>query len=90
MTTRGKWATIVIVVGFVALLLWSTLSSQKAECTVTMAFQGQQATATASAASEADAIEQAKSTACGPISSGMNDRVACSNQPPVTKHCRTL
>ena len=90
MTSRGKLATILVVGGFVALLLWSTLSSQKAECTVTMTFQGHQATATASAATNADAIQQAKSTACGPIASGMTDRIVCDNQLPVTQRCRTL
>ena len=90
MISRGKLTTLAVILGFVALLLWSTLSSQKAECTVTMEFQGQQSSATASAANEADALNQARSTACGPISSGMNDRIACDNRPPVTQRCRTL
>lgn len=90
MTSRSRIITIAVTLGFVLFLAWSTLSSQKAECTVTMEFNGQQATATASAASDTDALNQARSTACGPISSGMNDRIACDNRPPVTYRCRTL
>ena len=90
MTARGKLATIIAVTGFVALLLWSTLSSQKVECTVTMEFQGRRATGSASAANTADASMQAKTTACGPLTSGMNDRIACDNRPPVTQRCRAL
>jgi hypothetical protein len=90
MTTRSRIVTIAVVLGFVLFLAWSTLSSQKAECTVTMEFDGRRATATASAASESDALNGARSTACGPISSGMNDRIACDSRPPVTHRCRTL
>lgn len=90
MTTRSRVVTIAIVIGFVLFLAWSTLSSQKIECTATMEFDGRQATASASAATETDALTQARSTACGPISSGMNDRIACDGRPPVTHQCRTL
>jgi hypothetical protein len=90
MNSRTRIVTIAVVLGFVLFLAWSTLSSQKAECTVTMEFEGRQATATASAASQPEALNQARSTACGPISSGMDDRIACDNRPPVTQRCRNL
>jgi len=90
MTSRNRIVTIVLVVGFVLFLAWSTFSSQKAECTVTMEFGGGRNTATASAATEPEALAAARSTACGPLASGMNDRIACDNRPPVTQRCRTL
>ena len=90
MSSRSRIVTIALVLGFVLFLAWSTLSSQKAECTVTMDFQGRRATATASAASQPEALDQARATACGPISSGMDDRIACDNRPPVTQRCRNL
>ena len=90
MTARSRIITIAVALGFVLFLAWSTLSSQKAECTVTMEFNGRQATSTASAASEAEALSQARGTACGPLAGGMNDRIACDNRPPVTYRCRTL
>jgi hypothetical protein len=90
MTNRGRLVMLVVVLAFAALLLWSTLSSQHAECTVTVAYRGSQGTGTASAASEADAIREAQTAACGPLTQGMNDRIACSRIPPISQRCRTL
>lgn len=90
MTARAKTLTLLVIAGFVAFLLWSTLSSQRAECTVAVEFQGRSGSATASGASEADALREAQTAACGPLTSSMNDRVACSGQAPVSRHCRTL
>jgi hypothetical protein len=90
MTRRGKLVTLFVVLAFAAFLLWSTLTSQHAECTVAVAFGGAQASGTASAASEAEALEEAQTAACGPLARGMNDRIACSRTPPITRRCRTL
>ena len=90
MTHRGKLVAVLLVLAFGAFLLWSTLASQHAECTVTVAFGGNQGSGTASAASEADALREAQTAACGPLAQGMNDRIACSRIPPVRQRCRTL
>jgi hypothetical protein len=90
MTSRSRTVTIAVVLGFVAFLLWSTLSSQRVECTVTVEFRGNTRSATASAASESEALDQAQNVACGPITNGMDESIACSNRPPVSKQCRTL
>ncbi|HEU5040537.1 MAG TPA: hypothetical protein VFT84_06940 [Gemmatimonadales bacterium] len=90
MPSRSRAVTIAVVLAFVAFLLWSTLSSQRVECQVTVEFRGTTRTATASGASESDAIEQAQTAACGPMTSGMDESIACSRRPPVAKQCRTL
>jgi hypothetical protein len=90
MTQRGKLVTLLLVLAFGAFLLWSTLASQHAECTVTVAFGGSRGSGTASAASEADALREAQTAACGPLAQGMNDRIACSRIPPLTRRCRSL
>ena len=90
MTKRGRMVTLLVVVLFGAFLLWSTLSSQHVECTVVVAFAKDQGSGTASAASRDDAIREAQTVACGPLSQGMNDRIACSRVPPVSTRCRTL
>ncbi len=87
---RSTLITIGIAAAFFALLLYSTLSSQNIECTVTIEFQGQSNTATASAENEGEAARHAQSTACGPISSGMDESIACGNVVPVVKTCRAL
>jgi hypothetical protein len=90
MTNRRRLVTLLIVLAFGAFLLWSTLASQHVECTVTVAFSGISGTGSASAASEADAAREAQTAACGPLTRGMNERLACSRIPPVTRRCRTL
>jgi hypothetical protein len=87
---RSTIVTLLAAVAFGALLLYSTLSSQRVECTVTIDFNGRSNTATASGANEAEATRQAQTTACGPVASGMNESIACGNIVPVKKVCRTL
>jgi hypothetical protein len=87
---RSTIVTLLAAVAFGALLLYSTLSSQRVECTVTIDFNGRSNTATASGANEAEATRQAQTTACGPVASGMTESIACGNIVPVKKVCRTL
>ncbi|HMU62005.1 MAG TPA: hypothetical protein PKA66_09490 [Gemmatimonadales bacterium] len=87
---RSTIITIAIALGFGAMLLYSTLNSQNVECTVTVEYNGRRNTATASGASESDALQQAQTTACGPIIAGMNESIACGKAIPVAKSCRPL
>jgi len=79
-----------VLLTFAGFLLWTTLSSQRVECTVTVAFNDARNSATASAASEADATREAQTAACGPIANGMNESIACGRIPPVSRQCRNL
>jgi hypothetical protein len=90
MTNRGKLFTLIALLAFAALLLWSTLTSQHVECAVTVSFAGGEGSATASAATETDALREAQTAACGPLARGMNESIACSRVPPVRRECRTL
>jgi hypothetical protein len=90
MSPRARSATILAIIGFVAYLLWSTLATQRAECTVAVEYMGRSGSATASGGSELDAEREAQTAACGPITASMNDRIACSRLRPVTRTCRTL
>ena len=90
MSPRARNLTLLLLMGFVAFLLWSTLSSQRVECAVAVEFQGRSGSATASGASEEDAAREAQTAACGPITGSMNDRIACSRLQPVSRTCRTL
>jgi hypothetical protein len=86
----GTLVTILLVLAFGAFLLWSTLSSQKVECSVTVEFRGARGSSTASARSETDAMREAQTAACGPLAQGMNDQIACNRTPPVASRCRQL
>jgi hypothetical protein len=90
LTQRGKVLTLLVVLAFAGFLLWSTLASQHVECTVSVAFGNARGTGSASAVSETDALREAQMAACGPLTQGMNDRIACSRVPPVTSKCRNL
>ncbi len=87
---RSTLLTLLVVVAFAAFLLYSTLTSQQAECSVTVEFNGRSNQATASGANAREAERQARTTACGPIARGMNETIACTNRPPARRECRTL
>jgi hypothetical protein len=90
MTKRGRMVTLLLTLLFGGFLLWSTLASQHVQCTVAVAFGKDQGSGIASAASRDDAIREAQTVACGPLTQGMNDRIACSRVPPITTRCRSL
>jgi hypothetical protein len=90
MTSRARTVTVLLLLGFVAFLLWSTLSAQRAECSVAVQFQGRSGTGSASAGSEEDAVREAQTAACGPITGSMNERIACAKERPVSRRCRSL
>lgn len=87
---RGRLLTLVGLLAFAAFLLWSTLTSQRVECTVTVAYGGAEGTGTASAASRGDALREAQTAACGPLTASMNDRIACGTAAPVSLRCRDI
>ena len=89
MTLRSRRVTILAVLAFVS-LLYPTLSSQRYECPVTVELKGDCRTATASAASDGAAAEQARTAACGPQASGMDESIGCARQPPANRSCHTL
>ena len=90
MTSRARLVTVLVIVGFIAFMLYATLEVQRVECTVTVDFKGEQRTATASGATEESASEQAQTAACGPLVQGMDESIACSRRPPTARRCRTL
>jgi hypothetical protein len=78
---------VLVVLGFVAFLAWTTLSAQKVECEVCVAFGDGQNCAKATAAGEAEAVRSAQTTACGPLARGMDATIACGNVKPVKRVC---
>lgn len=86
---RGTVIGLVIAALFAGFLLWSTLSAQRVECEVCVEFNGARNCAIATGESEAEALRTAQSTACGPVTQGMNESIACQNRPPVAPRCST-
>ena len=86
---RTTLLTVVALVGLVAVLAWSTMRSQTAECRVCVEYGNGRNCAVASAATEDEAARSAQTTACGTLASGMNESIACSNRTPVERRCTT-
>lgn len=86
---RNRLLTIAAITAFVGFLLWSTFWAQATECRVCVTYNGITNCAIASGVDEAEAVRTAQNTACGPITSGMNDAIACDNTVPETRVCRT-
>jgi hypothetical protein len=86
---RSTLLTIAAALAFAALLLYSTLSVQKAECEVCVSFNGRDNCATARGADELEAERSAQTTACGPIAAGMAETINCGNVRPTVRRCRT-
>jgi len=87
--TKRQLLAVVAVLAFVGLLLYNTLSAQRAECAVCVEFNGQRNCATASHETQSAAIQSAQTTACGTIAKGMNESIACGNVKPASVQCRT-
>jgi hypothetical protein len=51
-------------------------------------FGGRRNCATAAAPTEDEAVHSARTTACGTISGGVRDSIACGNTPPSEKTCK--
>lgn len=86
---RGPVVAAFLIVGLAALLLWSTLAAQRAQCHACVDFAGQHNCASASASTEAEATKSAVSTACGVLARGMDQSIACDNTKPVSLECKT-
>ena len=85
--TRNRIITLLAIIAFVLLLAWSTVKTQQTTCRACVEFNGRQNCAVASGPGPSEAVETAHTTACGPLTNGMNDAIACSNKPPVSQSC---
>ncbi len=84
---RNLILTVLLLAGM-GLFFWrKTMSAQLATCEVCVVFNGQRQCSRASGQDAKEATRTAHSTACGPIASGMNEKIACDSRPPATLRC---
>lgn len=86
---RSTLITVLLAVGFAALLLYSTLEAQQVECTACVTFNGRENCATASAKDETEALRSVVNTACGTLTQGMDESIRCAGLPPQRPQCRS-
>lgn len=77
----------VFLVAIVALVVWLSTSIGAVECRVCIDFEGRRNCATAAAPTRDEAMHSARNTACGTISGGVRDSIACGNTPPSELTC---
>jgi hypothetical protein len=83
-----RFLSAVFLAAIVALVVWLSASMGGVECRVCIEFEGRRNCATAAAPTEDEAVHSARNTACGTISGGVRDSIACGNTPPVERSCR--
>ncbi len=76
-----------LAVGFLATVVYVALGQSRVTCEVCMSYQGRQACETTSAASIAEALTQATSSACSRVSGGVTGTIQCNNSRPLSSHC---
>jgi hypothetical protein len=84
-------STRVLTIGFLvavgALVVWLSTAIGQVECRVCMEFAGRRNCATAAAPTAAEAVQSARTTACGPIAGGVRDSIACGSTTPAEQSC---
>jgi hypothetical protein len=72
----------VIVVGFIALILYATMAGARYRVKVCMTYHGRTACRTVAAHSEEGAVRGATTNACGDIASGVTESMGCEHTTP--------
>ena len=84
---KKRLVPILIALGLVALLVYQLTAAGGVECNVCVVFKERRQCATAKAATEAAAREEAHRSACSRISSGVTEAFACPNVAPEQVTC---
>lgn len=79
--------TIAVVVGLLGVALVFALNQGRVTCEVCVSFRGRQLCERSSSVDQAEALMQAKYSACSQISSGVTDGIQCNNSRPLSSEC---
>jgi hypothetical protein len=72
---------------FIGFVVWGSVGRVEAQCEVCVEFNGQTKCTKASGETAEAAQHAAQISACGPISNGMSESIACQNTPPKMVQC---
>jgi len=87
MSMKKLLVTITAVLGLFGILAYLTMSSNDVTCEVCMEFRGRTECRKATGKDRMEAEVAAASTACGLISGGVTDGIACRNSTPQSVSC---
>lgn len=77
-----------VVVGFVAFIIFSALGLDRFTCRVCLSYQGRTDCASASGTTEMEARRTATDVVCANLTSGVTNTIACTNTQPQSVQCR--
>ncbi len=83
----GLWIFLAAFTVFVAFLIFGSLRTIQAECSLCVEFRGQRQCRTGSGATQQDAEAAARRAACAVMASGMDESIACQNVRPQQLSC---
>lgn len=84
MSKPTKFAIAAAFIGFLVLLVYSSLRLGQVRVEVCMSYQGRSNCGRAAAPTEEEAIRTAADNACATLASGMTESIACSRTPPAS------
>lgn len=89
-TRRVKWTSwlaLVVILGIVGFVVYSSLGVGGVRCEVCIAFGGREACRAVDGDSEHDALEAARTNTCALLASGVTDSMACARTTPTRSEC---
>jgi len=72
---------------FVAFMIYAVLSEGRVQCEVCVEFRGNRECRSSAATDRERAIQEAVSSACAVLSSGVTAGIQCSSTPPASVRC---
>ena len=88
MGRAAKTIFALVVVGFVAFIIFSTMGLDRFTCQVCLTYQGRTDCAGASGTTEMEARRTAIDVVCANLTSGVTNTIACTNTQPQSIQCR--
>jgi hypothetical protein len=79
-----------VMIAFMAVVVWSTVSDVETECEVCLTFGTEQVCRTGRGANEVEALQAAQESVCGGNTSGMAEIILCRNAVPERATCWAL
>ena len=84
---KGQYFVLVVSIAFLGWLVYSMERTIQVVCETCIVFEGARSCGKAAAATQDEAMRQAATVACAPISGGMTEVIACQRTPPDTSSC---
>jgi hypothetical protein len=85
---RTSWITVGVLVGLMAVVVYSSFQIGGVRCEVCIQFQGREVCRAVDGTTEVEALSAATTNACALLASGVTNTLACERTPPRVSECR--